>query len=64
MIKQTLDCRKIELYCDIHGHSTQKNLFVYANNEGQTALNGGNGSGITRNKQLEKIITHKEKVFP
>ena len=64
MIRQTLDCRKIELYCDIHGHSTQKNLFVYANNEGQTALNGGNSAGITRNKQLEKIITHKEKVFP
>ena len=32
MIKQTLECRKIELYCDIHGHSTQKNLFVYGNN--------------------------------
>lgn len=36
MIKQTLECRKIELYCDIHGHSTMKNLFVYANNEAQT----------------------------
>lgn len=36
MIKQTLECRKIEVYCDIHGHSTQKNIFVYANNEWQT----------------------------
>jgi hypothetical protein len=36
MIRQTLECRKIELYCDIHGHSTMKNLFVYANNEWQT----------------------------
>lgn len=38
MIKQTVKSRKVELYCDIHGHSTQKNLFVYANNELQTHL--------------------------
>lgn len=57
MIKQTLDCRKIELYCDIHGHSTMKNLFVYANNEWQTVMaNGG--------KINNKLCTHKEKIFP
>lgn len=61
MIKQTLECRKIELYCDIHGHSTMKNLFVYANNEWQTAMSTGQPSG----KKLDKIINnHKEKIFP
>lgn len=29
MIKKTLECRKIELFVDIHGHSRQKNLFIY-----------------------------------
>jgi len=29
MIKKTLECRKIELYVDIHGHSRCKNLFIY-----------------------------------
>lgn len=63
MIKQTLECRKIELYCDIHGHSTQKNLFVYGNNEMQTYLSNCNGT--QKNKVPEKISnTHKEKIFP
>lgn len=62
MIRQTLECRKIELYCDIHGHSTMKNLFVYANNEWQTtqAQNGGGQKG----KQFEKYANHREKIFP
>ena len=29
MIKKTLESRDIILYCDIHGHSRQKNLFMY-----------------------------------
>ena len=43
MIKKTLECRKIDLFLDIHGHSRQKNLFVY----GCSKLQGGphtNGS--------------------
>ena len=61
MIRQTLECRKIELYCDIHGHSTMKNLFVYANNEAQTLSAYGS---TQKSRQLEKLVTHKEKVFP
>ena len=29
MIKKTLECRKIDLFVDIHGHSRAKNLFIY-----------------------------------
>lgn len=29
MIKKTLESRDIILYCDIHGHSRQKNIFMY-----------------------------------
>ena len=29
MIKKTLECRKIVLFADIHGHSRQKDLFIY-----------------------------------
>lgn len=29
MIRKTLECRKIELYCDFHGHSRQKDTFMY-----------------------------------
>ena len=29
MIKKTLECRKVDLFVDIHGHSRQKNLFIY-----------------------------------
>ena len=29
MIRKTLECRKIEMFVDIHGHSRQKNLFIY-----------------------------------
>ena len=29
MIKKTLECRKIELYVDFHGHSRQKDIFMY-----------------------------------
>ena len=37
MIKKTLECRKIDLFVDIHGHSRVKNLFIY----GCSKLNGG-----------------------
>ena len=37
MIKKTLECRKIDLFVDIHGHSRQKNLFIY----GCSKLQGG-----------------------
>lgn len=29
MMRKTLECRKIELYCDFHGHSRQKDIFMY-----------------------------------
>jgi len=29
MIVKTLDSRRIAFYCDIHGHSRNKNLFMY-----------------------------------
>ncbi len=29
MIKKTLENRKIALFCDFHGHSRKKNIFIY-----------------------------------
>lgn len=29
MVKKTLECREIALFVDIHGHSREKNLFIY-----------------------------------
>lgn len=29
MLRKTQECRRIELYCDFHGHSRQKDLFMY-----------------------------------
>ena len=29
MMRKTLECRKIELYCDFHGHYRQKDVFIY-----------------------------------
>ena len=29
MVKKTLECREIFLFVDIHGHSREKNLFIY-----------------------------------
>ena len=37
MIKKTLECRKVDLFVDIHGHSRAKNLFIY----GCSKLQGG-----------------------
>ena len=51
MIRKTLECRKIEIYCDFHGHSRQKDLFMY----GCSQLAG---VGPQSDKRL------KEQVFP
>ena len=29
MMRKTMECRKIALFVDVHGHSRQKNLFMY-----------------------------------
>jgi len=29
MIRKTLECREVCLFVDIHGHSREKNLFIY-----------------------------------
>lgn len=51
MIRKTLECRKIDLYCDFHGHSRQKDLFMYGCN---------NNSAIP----LIQERRFKEQVFP
>jgi len=33
MCRKTLECREIHLFVDIHGHSRQKNLFMYGNQQ-------------------------------
>lgn len=43
MIKKTLESRDIILYCDVHGHSRQKNIFMY-------------GCQNTRNDRLKERI--------
>ena len=32
MIKKTLESRDLYLYCDFHGHSRSKNIFMYGCN--------------------------------
>jgi murein tripeptide amidase MpaA len=29
MVRKTLECREIHLFVDMHGHSRQKNVFMY-----------------------------------
>jgi len=29
MLKKTLDSRDIYMYCDFHGHSRNRNVFIY-----------------------------------
>lgn len=49
-MRKTLECRKIELYCDFHGHSTQRDVFFY---------------GCTSpNQPLEDAKRYSEQVFP
>jgi hypothetical protein len=33
MIRRTLESREIFLYCDMHGHSVCKNVFLFGNNQ-------------------------------
>lgn len=32
MLRRTLDSREVFLYCDMHGHSTHRNFFMFGNN--------------------------------
>jgi len=36
MMKKTLESRDIYLYCDMHGHSVGRNIFMYGNNQAKT----------------------------
>ena len=51
-MRKTLECRKIELYCDFHGHSRQKDIFMY----------GCTSSGQQPVHHVDKRF--KEQVFP
>jgi hypothetical protein len=33
MMKKTLESRDIFFFCDFHGHSVKKNVFMYGNNQ-------------------------------
>lgn len=33
MMKKTLESRDIFFFCDFHGHSTGRNVFMYGNNQ-------------------------------
>lgn len=37
MMKKTLESRDIFFYCDFHGHSTKRNVFMYGNNQTKAA---------------------------
>jgi hypothetical protein len=54
MVKKTLECREIYLFVDIHGHSREKNLFLY----------GCQNPNALLPKSQQKSVTHKEKVLP
>lgn len=56
MIKKTLECRRIELFVDIHGHSRQKNLFIYGCSRFQ---NGPHMQPIQPNQPTSQIDTKK-----
>jgi hypothetical protein len=45
MIRRTLDSREIFLYCDMHGHSISRNVFMFGNNQ-----------SIPENRNKEKIF--------
>jgi hypothetical protein len=73
MVKKTLECREVQLFCDIHGHSRQKNLFVYGcaqiNGFGSSSLSGANkgidkrGSALSGNGSSSGQFNHKEKAL-
>jgi len=37
MIRKTLECRDINFFCDFHGHSTHRNIFMYGNSQTKPA---------------------------
>ena len=37
MMKKTLESRDIFFFCDFHGHSTHRNLFMFGNNQSRQA---------------------------
>jgi cytosolic carboxypeptidase protein 2/3 len=51
MVRKTLECREIYLFVDIHGHSREKNLFMY----------GCQNQALVRPL---KATLHKEKILP
>ena len=53
MIKKTLECRQIQLFVDIHGHSRQNNLFMY----GCTPDPPKTATGLQKNKVVSPALT-------
>jgi murein tripeptide amidase MpaA len=70
MVRKTLECREIHLFVDMHGHSRQKNLFMYGCSTSNYALAASQLSQAT--KSLDKRGNglgsgpshHREKVLP
>ena len=60
MVKKTLECREIHLFVDMHGHSRQKNLFVYGCQHNSVTL-AKNPKGPLN---ATTITHHKEKILP
>ena len=38
MMRKTLDSRDLYFYCDFHGHSIGRNIFMYGNNQPKQEL--------------------------
>ena len=73
MMRKTLECRKIALFVDIHGHSRCKNLFMYGCTKNQlgphtqalqkSTVADFKSKVLSGNTNLSNL-TLKEKVFP
>ncbi len=59
MIRKTLECRDIHLFVDFHGHSRQKNLFLYGCQHQSVQLNKH-----SKGPSNATALTHREKVLP
>ena len=57
MIRKTLECRKIDLFVDIHGHSRAKNLFIY----GCSKLQNGPHTNGPLASSISNIVENKLK---
>ena len=55
MVRKTLECRDIAAFCDIHGHSRQKNVFCYGCQNPAPRI-------ISEKNRLAN--QHREKVLP